>query len=125
MPSETIPVFPEDRTFYQGEDIALLLKAHDRASGEGADLTLYEAEILLYSTYLGRKVRLSAAPEGEGTVLLSRINDRTFGANLPASLTRRLTPGPFRAEIALVHRPSGTREVVSLPLFLLKPSKNK
>ena len=125
MPSETRSTLPDDRVFHQGEDVALLLRAHDRATGEGTDLTAYEAEVFLYSTYLGRKVRLSTAPADEGALSLARIDDKTLGANLPGALTRTLTPGLFRAEIALVHRASGTREIVSTPLFLLKPSKNE
>ncbi len=95
--------------FYQGEDIALTIELFaDDAMSEPADLTLCEADMLLYTRHNGPVIRLSTSPEEADTLPLSRESDTRLSALIPAERSKELTPGVLTAELMITEE-AGTK----------------
>ena len=112
--------------FYQGEDIALTIELFaDDTMSEPADLTLCEADLLLYTRHDGPAIRLSTAPETAETLPIVRESDTRLSALVPAARSRELAPGVLTAELMITEEKgteTETRRIAVSSHLHLEPS---
>lgn len=103
--------------YLQGDSIGLTIRVRN------ADPADYDADVFLYASSTGYKVRASTTPCGV-CLPLCRQDNGTLVLNIPADVTRRMDAGLYVMETTYTHRTIGATVTLMDKVFYLQHAKN-
>ncbi len=103
--------------YLQGDSIGLTIRVRN------ADPADYDADVFLYASSTGHKVRASTTPCGV-CLPLHRQDNGTLVLNIPADVTRRMDAGMYVMETIYTHRSTGATVTLTDKVFYLQCAKN-